>query len=722
MSHGTDQARVSPSMIAWPATILLIVLSSICVSSCSRPGAPGRPAVAVDPGAASRPAFSPRTSFFTLPTGNGHGFQVFDTRLGRVVTFLDHPYRFLRPNEDERVDGIERRNLLESLRLGFESKTGVSWLEGPGLGTEYVDQTGILRVSDGKREAVLLSPFGLEANALVMIWRQQDRGARQVASLAFHLGGHAIAKEFWNPPNEVVRVPGGESIRLGQEPRQHWLERGRGQGVMIYVPLQAGTTGACGQARCRGDDVVLHVTASGSADGWSGMLIAYADDPEEAAAQLDRIDGWLGRRSGAELLAEARAEWKRWRKPVPGAVRFRSEAEERVWLQSEAVLRMAQVRETNLRGGGRLRVNRGMILASLAPGHWTTGWVRDGMYATAALARIGHFAEARDSLDFILNAEPVGKFKSYVDGYPYRVSVTRYYGNGEEEGDYSDQKTPNVETDGWGLFLWAARNYLESSGDVKWLERSTREGTVYQAMLHGVARAIESQLEPDGPLAGIMKPDSSIWEVHQESARHFAYTTLTAARGLCDFAWIAGRAGDARSAAHFASLSGKVRRAFLRSFTVAEGHLVAAVERSRETDLDTALAEAFGLDVIQDFSSPVATKTFQHLQRMRLPTGGYYRVAGESTYQTNEWPFIDLRMAGVFLRMEQRGPAEQLVQRLVTVAAVNHHLLPELLIANRREGQIGDFQGSNPMVGYGAGAFHLALLERDGRFAGTSCE
>ena len=149
---------------------------------------------------------------------------------------------------------------------------------------------------------------------------------------------------------------------------------------------------------------------------------------------------------------------------------------------------------------------------------------------------------------------------------------------------------------------------------------------------------------------------------------------------------------------------------------------MAAVERSRETDLDTALAEAFGLDVIQDFSSPVAVKTFQHLQTMRLPTGGYYRVAGESTYQTNEWPFIDLRMAGVFLRMKRRAPAEALVQRLVDVAAMNHHLLPELLIANRREGQIGDFQGSNPMVGYGAGAFHLALLERDGSTAGTACE
>jgi GH15 family glucan-1,4-alpha-glucosidase len=697
--------------------IYSLLLSAIFGPSCSQTGARES-----GPQELAPRDFSPRTSFFTLPTGNGHGFQVFDTRVGRMITLLDHPYRFLRRNADERKDGIERRNLLESLRAGFESESGPSWFEGPGLNAEYVDQSGILRVSDGKREAVFFSPYGLEANALVMLWRQRDRSGRAVASLSFHLGGHAVAREYWNPPNEVVRIPGGEAIRLAHEPRQHWVETGRGQGSMMYVPLQPGTSGSCEQASCSGENVVLQVHAPASQDGWSGMLIAYAEDPGEVGAALDRIHGWLGRTSGAGLLAETRAEWRRWRKPVPREIRFRNQAERKVWLQSEAVLRMSQVREPNLRGAGMLRVNHGMILASLAPGHWTTGWVRDGMYATVALARMGHFTEARSSLDFILNAEPVGKFKSYVDGYPYRVSVTRYYGNGEEEGDYSDQKTPNVETDGWGLYLWAARQYLESSGDVKWLEQSTRNGTVYQALLDGVARAIEGQLEPAGALEGIMKPDSSIWEVHQENARHFAYTTMAAARGLCDFAWIAGKAGDSRNAAHFERLAEKVRLAFLRSFTVPEGHLVAAVERSRETDLDTALAEAFGFEVIQDFSSPVAVKTFEHLQKMRLPTGGYYRVAGESTYQTNEWPFIDLRMAGVFLRMKRRAPAEALVQRLVQVAALNHHLLPELLIANRREGQIGDFQGSNPMVGYGAGAFHLALLERDGSTASTSCK
>ena len=44
---------------------------------------------------------------------------------------------------------------------------------------------------------------------------------------------------------------------------------------------------------------------------------------------------------------------------------------------------------------------------------------------------------------------------------------------------------PNYETDGWGLVLWAARQYLESSCDLDWLDSTTRQGdTVYEALLH----------------------------------------------------------------------------------------------------------------------------------------------------------------------------------------------------------------------------------------------
>ena len=116
-----------------------------------------------------------------------------------------------------------------------------------------------------------------------------------------------------------------------------------------------------------------------------------------------------------------------------------------------------------------------MILASLSPGQWHSGWVRDACYAIVALARSGHFTEAKAALNFFLDAE-AGKYRSYVGGVDYRVSTVRYFGDGEEESDYSGQTTRNIETDGWGLVLWAARNYVERLGRQRLAGRDHRQG------------------------------------------------------------------------------------------------------------------------------------------------------------------------------------------------------------------------------------------------------
>src|SRR5207237_8094257 len=51
------------------------------------------------------------------------------------------------------------------------------------------------------------------------------------------------------------------------------------------------------------------------------------------------------------------------------------------------------------------------ILASLPPGAWHTGWVRDAQYAIAALSRSGHGDRAKAALDFLLNAD-AGRYPS----------------------------------------------------------------------------------------------------------------------------------------------------------------------------------------------------------------------------------------------------------------------------------------------------------------------
>ena len=57
----------------------------------------------------------------------------------------------------------------------------------------------------------------------------------------------------------------------------------------------------------------------------------------------------------------------------------------KIWRQSEAVLRMGQIREPTQTN----RRNFGMFLAALPEGEWHIGWVRDGVYAIVAQAMNG---------------------------------------------------------------------------------------------------------------------------------------------------------------------------------------------------------------------------------------------------------------------------------------------------------------------------------------------
>src|SRR5262245_33744341 len=64
------------------------------------------------------PAAQERTWAY-LTTGNGHGFQVFDVNKNRITSFLEHPYRYLRPQADPQSDGVGRRNLAWDVFLGL---------------------------------------------------------------------------------------------------------------------------------------------------------------------------------------------------------------------------------------------------------------------------------------------------------------------------------------------------------------------------------------------------------------------------------------------------------------------------------------------------------------------------------------------------------------------------------------------------------------------------
>lgn len=678
------------------------------------------------------PSGAPVRTYHVLTTGNGHGFTLYDESRRRFTAFLDHPYRYVRAPADLTKDGPQRRNLLERFSLGL-SRSGGDWMEDwRQTAADYDRQTNIIRASylpSGlKATGYYFSPFGLELNALVALMRVEPArdGARPPrvagrARLSFRLGDHPESEDIMKQSFEVAPIPGERLQRL--DGTDAWVQTGNGAGALVYLPLSADASLSCAaspaSARrapdrldgapvvCAGDAVEESMTLPAHG-GWFGVAVIFVEDAAAAPAAAAALRRWQAGRSPESLLARAYEEWASWRKPAP--VTFRTLEERKLWRQSEAVLRMSQVREPNL-PAPNLRTSHGMILASLAPGHWATGWVRDGLYSTAALARTGHYEEAKASLDFFLNAAPVGLFKKYAQGADYRISVTRYYGSGQEEADHSGDPAPNVELDGWGLFLWAARQYVDASGDTAWLSSRTRQGSVYEAMLEGVAGAIQKNLETL-QTGTVMRADSSIWEVHDDHKKHFAFTTLMAARGLEDFAAIARRAGRDADADKYEKLAADTRAGFARTFGTPDG-VVGALEPAKDTDVDGAVVEALSMGVV-DPRSPLGQATLAgKIARLATPIGGYKRNGGTDPYAVNEWPFIDLRLAGVLFGLGRAPEGEALIDRNVDQAARNFHLIPEEYVADPKQGKLGSYHGSIPMVGYGAGVYELSLLERE---------
>lgn len=691
---------------------------------CTAAAAPSSVAVAADP----------VPSFSFLVTGNGFGFQVFDADQNAITQFLERPYRFMYPNpQNPDGEGIVRRNLAFDAYFGVRTPSESVWLNERSPSTvEYVDQTNVIRsvvdVGDIRTESFFFSPYGYEGNAMVMVLRVTNNGSSAASVDAFQIANFHMG----SAPSPDSPQANGESIQYDTTDAIA-SETGPGGGTVMYAPIGGADRSSCAAGMwnavasgqditndhsCTGDDQVnvfqhdLGSLDAGQSATW-GVAILFDGDGNASMVE-SRWNSFVNGDSASALLQRTLDEWEAWRTPVPGGL---SATEARIWRQSETVLRMGQTLEAY--SESPKRKNHGMVLASLPPGGWHSGWVRDAVYAIVAYARTGHYQEAKWALNFFLNAE-AGKYSSYLNDVDYRITTVRYFGNGEEEADYSGQPTRNIEIDGWGLFLWAARVYVDESGDVEWLGETTTHGdTVYEAMREGVAEAIAANLEP----TGMAIADASIWEVHWGNREHFLYTTAAVARGLCDMAGMSRHIDELEDRDRYKQLSDNAVSAIEEHFVDQNGELAGSVQRlSRGFDYrDGAAVEALTWELIGTDTS-IASSTMNGFSYLRTAAGGYKRVEGSSDpYDTDEWILIDLRAADAWRRVGNTARADELLDWVTSQANVNYDLIPELYNTSTSRGTIGAYTGSIPMVGYGAGAYQLTLLARNQSFEYRDC-
>jgi hypothetical protein len=656
----------------------------------------------------ARAEASPHLSEQYLPSSNGIAAIAWDRSQSKLDQWLEHPYQAQTPS-------TQSRNFIYDSYPGVRVATTGTWLDSiPPTVIEYVPGTGVVHtmrmVGTVQLDEYDFAPMSLAEHASVMLLEVTQTGVPMAIDaysiFNYHLGSGsplpgtdsetitydgATDAYYESGPSGVAFAYGSvtPSTHHGCTPDDPFTLLASG----LNLDDDPGTGGPTTDA-VAGFQNSVGTPATNSVN-WVGWLTVLAPDADAAGA-IGRVRTWVAGRAPDKLLSDEVAGWQAWTTPPPSGA---STAESALSLQAQAVLRMGQVAET---GGGS-----GQILASVAPGSWNISWVRDMAYAVVGLVRSGHYTEAKAAIAFQMQAQ-VGSYQQYV-GAPYQISVVRYYGDGSEWSD-SNTDGPNIEFDGFGLFLWELDQYVQASGDTASLAQW------WPTVKSKVADVLVKLQEASGLIA----PDSSIWEVHWDGQqRHFAYTTITAANGLCSASRLAQAAGDSADVTAYLTAGQKSRDALLPNLRGPDGSLAQSVEALAAGSrwLDAATIEAIDMGLI-DPTRQTATATLADIESGLVPQSGrgFMRSDAGDAYSSNEWVFVDLRAARALALHGDATYSTSLFAWNVDQASDNFGELSEL-----HDPVTADYAGQSPMVGFGAGAYLLALYDR-GKAATPTCD
>ena len=653
---------------------------------------------------------SPHRSENFLPSSNGMAAIAWDRSQNKLDQWLEHPY------QAQNATTLSRNFLFDSYPGVRVGSTG-TWLDSvtPIL-IEYLPGTGIVHTA--RMLGTLLvdeydfAPMSLSEYASVMILKVTQTSAQAAAVnvdayslFNYHLGSGSP-------------TPGTDSETISYDAsRDAYYESGPSGVAFAYASLSPSTHHGCspnspfgllnsganldddpGTGGPATDAAAGFQNSLGSVSGTNSITVGWttvlATDANGSAA-ADRVRAWVSGRSAEQLLADEVSGWQAWITPAPSGANALQAALDQ---QAQVDIRMGQVTES---GGGQ-----GQILASVAPGSWNISWVRDMAYAVVGLVRSHHYAEAKAAIDFQMQAS-VGAYQQYV-GSPYQISVVRYYGDGSEWSDENNDG-PNIEFDGFGLFLWELDQYVTASGD------TTSLAQWWPTVKTKVADVLVSLQQSNGLIA----PDSSIWEVHWDGQeKHFAFTTIAAANGLCSASRVAAAAGDTSSVATYLAAGQKSRDALLPNLRAPDGSLLQSTEALAAGSgwLDAATIEAINFGLI-DPTLHTATATLLDLERGLVPQSGrgFMRSDAGDDYSSHEWVFVDLRAA---LALQLHGDTDASANLFAWNVAQGIDNFGEL--SELHDPVTGDYAGQSPMVGFGSGAYLLALYDR-GAASTPSC-
>jgi len=659
----------------------------------------------------------PHESFYLLPFSNGFSPVIYDKGSHKITAFYDHIYKD--------YDGMTpSTDLCWDTYWGLNVNGNGEWLSDvPEESAFYENGTGIVHVIRTVMgigiDEYYFSPLDFEGSIMVMIVKVTNVSSEslQVSLFSlhnFHVGGGAPEAGF---DSESVFYQDGIFIETGASTGHTFIYRP----VNLPSRRRTDTSSSPGNPYFHISDAALMnndstggpvddaVSAfqwflgSGGTMGagtsqWEGVVITYGKNIN-LTDMKSKIDIWIANRNPEEILNDEVDKWHRWLES-PGIIESKIVDTDRLELakRSLIMLKMGQVRELNTGYGSP----HGQIVASMPPGMWNITWPRDQSYAVVGLCLAGFFDEARMAIEFIFNGQ-AGNYSREVGTSDYLVSVCRYHGGGFEESDGDPSvEGPNIEFDNFGLFLWALGKYYSMSGDVSIIsEHSTQ-------IFEKTADVLVGLVEPSTHL---LKPDSSIWERHWNgNQKHFAYSNIMAIIGLCNAADMAESLGFEVRKIGYMESAREIYSGIQENLIIpSDSYIAQSLEEiSAGLAVDAAVVEALNFSLFPSSDTIFSNTLSIFDDRLWLNTTGhgYMRNDDGDWYDRQEWVFIDLRIASAKKIAGEDTDYDLLVDWIVNQSLANNGLIAELY-----DSENADYRGAVPMMGFGAGAFLLALLD-----------
>ena len=549
----------------------------------------------------------------------------------RSPSFLEHPYRYLRPSAtDPHADGRRApqprlRLLLRRARrrhLGLAQRADGGRRSRVRRPVEHHPRAGDARRR--QRRVVLLRALRLSG--------QRDGRAAPRARRERRL--RACSTSTWAAPR-TARLAGATARACAPSPRRRPSSRpARAAARWSTCRSRASTTPTAATSTPRSERQDLGAQdrlqrqrrrpgfqKKLGADGWMAVAVVFVENAADAdaAAAVDRRPGPTAARptrssptrAGVRQLAQAAA----------ATAPLCSDDEKKLWRQGEAVLRMGQVREANT----PTRKNNGMILAPCRSASGTPAGCATRRTPSSRWRASGHLAEAKAALDFFLNAGPVGALcratsnnvrtiasRCRATSAPARRRPTR-------TGRRPERRDRRLGPRAVGGARSTSRPRATRRG---WLGDAPN-GTVYDVLIGQIGDAARGQ--PRDARASSRPTRRS----GRCTSRGSTTRTPRSPPRAASATWrrIAKKSGeDRRRRRTSAMLAQKVNDAFLASFVDPQSALGGSLEGSRRSKYyDGAVAEAFTWNILPDWTGTTAKATLDLLNHLRVDSGGFKR-------------------------------------------------------------------------------------------------